>query len=502
MAKLLLVEDDNNLREIYEARLQAEGYTIVCANDGEDALVIAKAEKPDLIISDVMMPKISGFEMLDILRNTEELKNVKVIMLTALGQSDDQRLADRLGADRYMVKSQVTLEDIVKVTHQLLQDEEPVVEPTAAPESAPPPVNDTTPTPEPAEESVTVSTEEPAATTETPATVTPGPAESVIAESPVAAAPETPTAPTSPASAAGEVTAEPAQPAAIAEPPSPPESPETTAPSAPALPQSTTSRDGAISTAQEEADVKTQIEDFVAGAIPGSATPSTDETHISDGEVHVPPQNNAALASTEPVQSTTASSSSDDPTWQSSASNDLLDPLPPTPVVTPTVIPPSLDQTHGTAPDSTNPVASAPATAPTSAGPIAPSTVSDDDTTTHSVPIANKKVIKPLELPPKKDLNTLLAMEEAAEVAKQTPPPADVIVPDETEPPAVPLVEAPTTPPIDQATPAPVSPSVAPEEPSAAPAATAPAIGRVTSTVAQTPANPPDNPVDPNSIAL
>jgi len=122
MSKLMLVEDDNNLREIYEARLQAEGYQIVSARDGEEALVVAKAEKPDLIISDVMMPKISGFEMLDILRNTDGLKDVKVIMLTALGQTDDQQRADRLGADRYLVKSQVTLEDIVRVAHELLGD--------------------------------------------------------------------------------------------------------------------------------------------------------------------------------------------------------------------------------------------------------------------------------------------------------------------------------------------------------------------------------------------
>lgn len=118
----MLVEDDNNLREIYEARLQAEGYTLVSAKDGEEALVMAKNEQPDLIISDVMMPKVSGFEMLDILRNTDGLKEVKVVMLTALGQSDDQARADRLGADRYLVKSQVTLEDIVKVTHELLND--------------------------------------------------------------------------------------------------------------------------------------------------------------------------------------------------------------------------------------------------------------------------------------------------------------------------------------------------------------------------------------------
>ncbi len=120
MAKILLVEDDNNLREIYEARLQAEGYDIVTAPDGEAALVVAKKELPDLVISDVMMPRISGFEMLDIMRNTEGLKHVKVIMLTALGQAEDKTRADSLGADKYLVKSQVTLEDIVNCATELL----------------------------------------------------------------------------------------------------------------------------------------------------------------------------------------------------------------------------------------------------------------------------------------------------------------------------------------------------------------------------------------------
>ena len=138
MAKILLVEDDNNLREIYEARLQAEGYEIVSASDGEDALAVAKVEKPQLVISDVMMPKISGFEMLDILRNTDGLADVKVIMLTALGQAEDKTRADQLGADRYLVKSQVTLEDIVKTAHQLLDDEaEPIVADTTPVAAAP-----------------------------------------------------------------------------------------------------------------------------------------------------------------------------------------------------------------------------------------------------------------------------------------------------------------------------------------------------------------------------
>lgn len=121
MAKILLVEDDNNLREIYGARLSAEGHTIVSAKDGEEALAVAVKEKPDLIISDVMMPRISGFDMLDILRNAPETKDTKVIMMTALSQAEDKARADQLGADMYLVKSQVTLEDVAKAVDDILK---------------------------------------------------------------------------------------------------------------------------------------------------------------------------------------------------------------------------------------------------------------------------------------------------------------------------------------------------------------------------------------------
>jgi CheY-like chemotaxis protein len=121
MAKIMLVEDDNNLREIYGARLLAEGHEIVAAKDGEEALAMAVKEKPDLIISDVMMPRISGFDMLDILRNAPETKETKVIMMTALSQAEDKARADSLGADRYLVKSQVTLEDVARVVQDVLE---------------------------------------------------------------------------------------------------------------------------------------------------------------------------------------------------------------------------------------------------------------------------------------------------------------------------------------------------------------------------------------------
>lgn len=146
MAKILLVEDDNNLREIYEARLMAEGYDIVSARDGEEALTVAMKEKPDLIISDVMMPKISGFDMLDILRTTEETKNAKVIMMTALSQAEDKARAEKLGADRYLVKSQVTLEDVAKVAKEVLEGT-PTPAPAASTPSTPAPIAPPAPAP-------------------------------------------------------------------------------------------------------------------------------------------------------------------------------------------------------------------------------------------------------------------------------------------------------------------------------------------------------------------
>ena len=122
MTKILLVEDDKSLREIYGVRLLAEGYDIVSAGDGEEALAMAIKERPELIVSDVMMPKISGFDMLDILRSTTETKDIKVIMMTALSSEDQRLRGEQLGADRYLVKSQVGIEDVVRTVHDVLQD--------------------------------------------------------------------------------------------------------------------------------------------------------------------------------------------------------------------------------------------------------------------------------------------------------------------------------------------------------------------------------------------
>ena len=111
--KILLVEDDDALASVYQTRLQAEGFDLKRVPNGEDALAAALEYKPDLILLDVMMPKVSGFDVLDILRNTPETTNVKVIMLTALSQDSDKQRAESLGVDDYLVKSQVVIADVV-----------------------------------------------------------------------------------------------------------------------------------------------------------------------------------------------------------------------------------------------------------------------------------------------------------------------------------------------------------------------------------------------------
>lgn len=213
----MVVEDDASLREIYSIRITAEGYEVVSAGDGEEALAVAVREKPDLILSDVMMPKISGFDMLDILRSTPETANIKVVMMTALSAEDQRQRGERLGADRYLVKSQVGIEDVINTIHEVLGDR---AAPAPAPEAAPAPAPEApAPAPEgiPAPEVAPVPEGVPAPAPEAPM---PAPEPMPVPEQP-APAPEAVPAPEAPA-----------VPAPVPEAPATP-APEVPAPEAP-----------------------------------------------------------------------------------------------------------------------------------------------------------------------------------------------------------------------------------------------------------------------------
>jgi len=287
----MLVEDDKSLREIYSIRLTAEGYSVVSAGDGEEALAMAVRERPDLIISDVMMPKISGFDMLDIIRSTPETKDMKVIMMTALSSEDQRHRGENLGADMYLVKSQVGIEDVVNAVHQILGDR-----PTAtalsnistlaslpgsqpgAPQAAAPAAPEVQPAPQPAPV-VPATPVDPAAAQTTPVQ-TSSPDINIPHPPEAAPAPVSPAAPPVETPAAPEVQPAP-QPAPVV-------------PAAPAIPQPTIPPPVATPDASlSPVPVPTSVPPTVPAAAPPVETPAAPEVPPAPQPV---PETPSALA--------------------------------------------------------------------------------------------------------------------------------------------------------------------------------------------------------------
>jgi two-component system alkaline phosphatase synthesis response regulator PhoP len=111
---ILLVDDDLTLREMYDERLKAEGFSIIQANNGEEALQKAKDNKPNIILLDIMMPKINGFDVLKELKGNDDTKSIPVIVLTALIQDVDKLQGMKLGAADYIVKSETMPGEVIE----------------------------------------------------------------------------------------------------------------------------------------------------------------------------------------------------------------------------------------------------------------------------------------------------------------------------------------------------------------------------------------------------
>lgn len=112
--KILVVDDDMILREMYEARLKEEGYVIVGASDGEEALSKVKSEKPELILLDIMMPKVNGIDVMKKLRADESTANIPVILLTALVREIDKVKDMMKDCDAYLIKSEIMPGQVVE----------------------------------------------------------------------------------------------------------------------------------------------------------------------------------------------------------------------------------------------------------------------------------------------------------------------------------------------------------------------------------------------------
>ena len=111
---ILLVEDDEFLAELYATKLNLEGFEVSLAVDGEKGLKLAKEVAPDLILLDIILPKMDGFEVLKGLKSDPSLKKIPVILLTNLSQKDEVQKGLSLGAKDYLIKAHFMPSEVVK----------------------------------------------------------------------------------------------------------------------------------------------------------------------------------------------------------------------------------------------------------------------------------------------------------------------------------------------------------------------------------------------------
>jgi len=114
MKKILIVEDESTLQKTLGDILSQEGYKVVSALDGEVGVRLAKEQKPDLVLLDLVLPKMTGFEVLEQMRSAEDTKGIPVIVLTNLEKMEDIQRATELGATTYLVKSNYELQEVVE----------------------------------------------------------------------------------------------------------------------------------------------------------------------------------------------------------------------------------------------------------------------------------------------------------------------------------------------------------------------------------------------------
>jgi len=114
MKNILLVEDEEFLANLLKARLEKSEMTAKVARDGQEALTLLKENKFDLVLLDLILPKVSGFEVLEAIQSDPSLQNIPVMVISNLGQESDINRGQALGAVEYFVKAKVSIEDLIE----------------------------------------------------------------------------------------------------------------------------------------------------------------------------------------------------------------------------------------------------------------------------------------------------------------------------------------------------------------------------------------------------
>jgi DNA-binding response OmpR family regulator len=121
-AKILIIEDDKFLSSVLKSRLEKEGFAVSQAFDGDSGISLARAEQPNLILLDLIMPKVSGFEVLQTLSMDPELNKIPVMVASNLGQESDIAKAKSLGAVNYYVKVRTSIDGLAQMAKQMTEN--------------------------------------------------------------------------------------------------------------------------------------------------------------------------------------------------------------------------------------------------------------------------------------------------------------------------------------------------------------------------------------------
>lgn len=120
LGKILIIEDDRFVRKAYEAKLTSAGFAVITAIDGGEAIELTKTEKPDLVLLDLMLPVVSGFEYLRVIKENPETKGIPIIIISNLGQEEDVQRGLEMGVDAYFIKAKVKVEEMVEKIKELV----------------------------------------------------------------------------------------------------------------------------------------------------------------------------------------------------------------------------------------------------------------------------------------------------------------------------------------------------------------------------------------------
>jgi len=119
--KILLVEDDSMIVEMYKLRFEEEGFEVTVTDKGTEAIKLAESLKPDIILLDIILPEVDGFNILQTLKSETKTKNLPILLLTNLAQESDRERAMAMGANDYYVKSQHTPSDVLQKVMELIK---------------------------------------------------------------------------------------------------------------------------------------------------------------------------------------------------------------------------------------------------------------------------------------------------------------------------------------------------------------------------------------------